>query len=116
MTNIAAIIVSAIIAVETPCGRMVGDNGRAIGRAQVHPIMAREVNRLCGTRHCTSAAYRRAHSEAICRDFVLWGLRRGWSLWEIAQAWNGGLAAPRNGRSKGYARKVLREYERLVMR
>ena len=116
MTNIITLIVTAIVAVETPCGRFVGDGGRAIGRTQVHRIMVREVNRLTGSSHRTTVAYRKAHSEKICHDFVAWALGHGWSVYEIAQAWNGGISAPRQGRSRRYANKVMQKYNQLRRR
>ena len=49
MTNLlAAALLSALIAQESPNGQMVGDNGLAIGRLQITQAVVTDVNRWTG--------------------------------------------------------------------
>lgn len=106
--NYAALL-AAIIAVETPNGEMVGDGGRAVGRTQCHPIMVREINRLCGTQFKVSE--RKARSEEMFLALARYlHIERGFSVKQIAQVWNAGLDGPGKGQALKYAAKVERLY------
>lgn len=108
-------LMAAIMSVESANGEMSGDGGLAQGRLMVHPIMVREVNRVCGTNHRATKAYRREHSEQIFLDYAKYmHVKRMFNVREIAQCWNAGDDAVRKGQGFNYASKVEAMYLTFV--
>ena len=81
MTNLLPIIISALIQIETgghpDPADSVGDQGRAIGILQLHPIMVEEVNRITGLKYHESDRYSPTLSERMAYAFLEYQYRRG---------------------------------------
>ncbi len=106
-----SLLLAAVMSVESANGELSGDNGKAQGRMMCHAIMVREVNRLTGSKHKTSAAYRRKYSEAIFLDFAKYmHTWEGYNVRQIAQCWNAGADALAKRQAIGYASKVESMY------
>ena len=79
MTNTLALVIAALIAVESGGNdHATGDGGRAVGCLQIWPITVQEANRLAGATRFTLADRRtRAGSIAIARVILAHHWRRG---------------------------------------
>lgn len=100
-------LLSAIIAVESGGDpNAVGDNGRAVGILQIHPIMVREANRILGRDEFTLAdRYSPERSVAIFDTYC--------SRWcvdatdeQIARRWNGGCRGDTKEATAAYWARV----------
>jgi hypothetical protein len=118
MTASLALLFSAIVAVESGGNpNAVGDNGRAVGPAQIWEITVRDVNRIAGTRY--TLADRRDLTKAaemfrIYTDF--YGARYGYPITDETRAriWNGGPNGPRNKRATDrYWQKVRKAHSTI---
>ena len=108
-------LVSALIQVESS-GRdhAVGDNGRAVGCLQIHPILVEDVNgilarRGSSTRFTLADRLNRQKSIAMLEVYLShYGQRLGLKATEqdLARIWNGGPAGWRKSSTIRYWRKV----------
>lgn len=88
--------------------RAIGDQGRAVGIAQLWPIMVAECNRLAGrTRWTLADRYSPAKSRQMF-DFYMRQFR-GKSAEFKARAWNGGPHGPKNPATKKYWSKIQKK-------
>lgn len=107
MSTNLIVLISAISTIESNNNpRAVGDNGRAIGILQIHPVMVKEANRLLGTnaytwpRDCFSVS----NSYAIAGVyFSQWPSA---SYETLARRWNGGPHGDKKKATLVYWRKV----------
>ena len=78
MTNVLAIVLAALIQVESGGNpSAVGDGGRAVGILQQHPISVREANRITGNRWTYADRRDPARAKAMCLATLAWHYKRG---------------------------------------
>ena len=109
-----SLILTAIMAIETPHGELVGDGGRSLGRLQITAACVRDVNRI----YHRSFRHRDALYESRAREIATLYLRhyrrQPYSVGQVAQIWNAGPDAVRLGQAVDYGRRVEQEYWRLA--
>lgn len=110
MNTALALLFSAIVAVESNGNpNAVGDNGRAVGPAQIWEITVRDVNRIAGTRYTLADRHDLTKSAEMFRLYTdHYGRRYGMPISDEVRArvWNGGPNGPRNPATIKYWRKV----------
>jgi soluble lytic murein transglycosylase-like protein len=101
----------AVCAVESSGNpHAVGDGGKAVGIAQIHPIMVREANRLAGTKYTLKDRLDPVKSKAIFTIYTE-HYGKGRSVEYQAKLWNGGPSALK---AKGQKRINLENYWRKI--
>jgi hypothetical protein len=111
-------IIGALIAVESGgISDAVGDNGKAKGVLQIHPIMVQDVNRICrltkkSERFTLEDRLSPKESIRMCRIYLayygerLQGSGHAVTLEDLARMWNGGPSGPKKASTLKYWRKV----------
>lgn len=106
------IIIAILISIESGGNASaVGDNGKAVGILQIHPIMVREVNRISGSHYIYKDRLNPERSKEMCRIFLNHQIKR----WEkrygskptavqLACSWNSGSIF--REASESYKKKV----------
>ena len=85
--------------------RAVGDKGKAVGIAQIHPILVKDVNRFAGTKYTLNDRLNPAKSKEM---FTLYTEHygKGRSVQFKARLWNGGPQGAYKGATLAYWRKI----------
>ena len=108
-------LVEAIIQVESRGNdSAVGDNGKAVGCLQIHPIVVREVNRLVSKPYTLDDRYSRAKSIEMfniiseeydcCEEYTFMQYAE-----IVARRWNGGPKGDKKTATLEYWEKVKKE-------
>ena len=108
-------LVEAIIQVESRGNdSAVGDNGKAVGCLQIHPIVVREVNRLVSKHYTLDDRYSRAKSIEMfniiseeydcCEEYTFMQYAE-----IVARRWNGGPKGDKKTATLEYWEKVKKE-------
>ena len=108
-------LVEAIIQVESRGNdSAVGDNGKAVGCLQIHPIVVREVNRLVSKHYTLDDRYSRAKSIEMfniiseeydcCEEYTFMQYAE-----IVARRWNGGPKGDKKTATLKYWEKVKKE-------
>jgi len=86
----------------------VGDQGRAVGIVQIHPIMVEDVNRITGTNITLDDRRQVKHSWYMFRTWMNYQCRRTGVTdpVELARCWNGGPEGMYKASTKRYADNV----------
>ncbi len=101
----------------------IGDNGRAVGILQIHPVVIADVNRILGKpKYTLSDRRNRAKSEEICRIYLLHHGRgvisREMSLTDrlvaLGRIWNGGPEGNKKTSTLRYAEKIRKQIKETV--
>ena len=96
----------AVCAVESGGNpRAVGDKGKAVGIAQIHPIMVKDVNAFAGTSFTLKDRLDPVKSKAIF-DLYIERYAKGRSLEFKARIWNGGPQGASKRATLAYWRKI----------
>jgi hypothetical protein len=108
---LATILFSAIVAVESGGNRLaVGDNGKAVGPAQMWAITVRDVNRILGEPvFRMEDRFSLAKSKAMFDIYTThYGKRYGIPITDEVRAkvWNGGPDGPKKQATNKYWQKV----------
>ena len=96
----------AVCAVESGGNpRAVGDKGKAVGIAQIHPIMVKDVNRFAGTKYTLNDRFDPIKSKQM---FTLYTEHygKGRSMEFKARLWNGGPKLATQRATLAYWRKI----------
>jgi len=103
----------AVCAVESSGNpHAVGDGGKAVGIAQIHPIMVREANRLAGTKYTLKDRLDPVKSKAIFTIYTE-HYGKGRSVECNAKLWNGG---PQALKAKGQKKANLETYWKKIQK
>jgi hypothetical protein len=103
----------AVCAVESSGNpHAVGDGGKAVGIAQIHPVMVREANRLAGTKYTLRDRLDPVKSKAIFTIYTE-HYGKGRSLEYNAKLWNGG---PQALKAKGQKKANLETYWKKIQK
>ena len=108
-------LVEAVIQVESRGNdSAVGDNGKAVGCLQIHPIVVREVNRLVSKHYTLDDRYSRAKSIEMfniiseeydcCEEYTFMQYAE-----IVARRWNGGPKGDKKTATLEYWEKVKKE-------
>ncbi len=98
MDALITLLIPLLIQVESG-GRAdaVGDNGKAVGILQIHPIVVEDVNRIYQTKYTPADRLNKAKSMNICRLYLkYYGTRyqlktgKKATLETLCRIWNGG--------------------------
>lgn len=84
----------------------VGDNGKAVGIVQIHPIMVDDVNRIIGSRRYSLADRTSVTKSREMFEIYINHYGKGLSDSDKARIWNGGPRGHRKECTKAYALKV----------
>jgi soluble lytic murein transglycosylase-like protein len=96
----------AVCAVESGGNpRAVGDGGKAVGIAQIHPILVKDVNRFAGTKYTLNDRFNPAKSKEMFNLYVE-HYGKGRSVQFKARLWNGGPKLATQGATLAYWRKI----------
>ena len=115
MTNLNALIFALAIVESGNNDSAIGDEGKALGRLQIHACVVQDVNQIYGTDyiHHPDYLFDQETSEEICRKYlVYWGAhhegRTGLkSTYEVyARIWNGGPRGNTKSKTDNYWIKV----------
>lgn len=96
----------AVCAVESGGNpRAVGDKGKAVGIAQIHPILVKDVNRFAGTKYTLNDRFDPIKSKQM---FTLYTEHygKGRSMEFKARLWNGGPKLATQRPTLAYWRKI----------
>jgi soluble lytic murein transglycosylase-like protein len=83
----------------------VGDGGKAVGIAQIHPILVKDVNRFAGTRYTLNDRFNPAKSKEMFNLYVE-HYGKGRSVEFKARIWNGGPQGASKRTTLAYWRKI----------
>jgi hypothetical protein len=113
--NLTALFL-AIVAVESGGNvNAIGDNGKAVGPAQIWEITVKDVNRIAGTRYTSNDRRDLTKSAEIFRIYTdHYGRKYGWPVTDEVRAkvWNGGPNGPKKSATSTYWRKVSAKLKR----
>lgn len=101
----------AIVAVESGGNhRAVGDNGNAVGPAQIWPAVVQDCNRIAGAKFTLADRYSIEKSRQMFEIYTNhYGRKYGTITPEVrARIWNGGPAGPVKPATNNYWNKVKR--------
>ena len=100
-------LITALIAVESSGNDLaIGDQGRAIGRLQIHRAVVLDVNRFTGSHYRHQDMTNRATARKVCQAYLEHYGRRGATTEQLARRWNGGPTGDRKTATLPYWRKV----------
>ena len=96
----------AICAVESSGNpRAVGDKGKAVGIAQIHPITVKDINRFAGTKFTLNDRFDPVKSKQMFNLYVE-HYGKGRSVEFKARIWNGGPQGASKRATLAYWRKI----------
>jgi len=97
-------LIKALIQVESGGDAdAVGDNGKAVGILQIHPIMVKDINRILNEhRYTLTDRYDPEKSIEMCRIYFK---HYGGSTEELARKWNGGPQGHKKKSTETYWKK-----------
>lgn len=105
-----SVLFAAIVSVESGGNvRAIGDNGKAVGPAQIWEVVVQDVNRIAGTRFTSKDRYSLSKSQEMFQIYTdHYGKKYGWPVSDEVRAkvWNGGPNGPRKRATDNYWRKV----------
>lgn len=119
----------AICLVESGCNPNVkpGDNGEAVGIAQIRPIMVRECNRILDIRKYRWPKFTLGDRKNVVQSYRMFVVyTRYWNecheVWDrkttstedAARRWNGGPHGHEKDATVAYGRKVMKELKALT--
>jgi hypothetical protein len=106
-------IINALIEVESGGNpKAVGDNGKAIGILQIHPVVIEDVNNiLCQKKYKLEDRWCPVKSREIAKIYLQHYTNENWSADKIAQIWNGGPNGWKKESTKPYKEKFIMAYE-----
>lgn len=85
--------------------RAVGDGGKAVGIAQIHPILVKDINRFAGTKFTLKDRFDPIKSKQMFNLYVE-HYGKGRSVEFKARLWNGGPKLATQGATLAYWRKI----------
>lgn len=120
MKELILLLIPALCQVESSNNPLaIGDNGKAVGILQIHPILIEDVNRIYGTKYTLEDRKDPAISKLICQQYLTyWGKRyklntgKEPGLEVLAKIWNAGPNGWKKPVTEKYWHKVLKELER----
>lgn len=100
-------ILFSIIQVESNFNpNAIGDNGKAVGILQIHPIMVEDVNRIAKTNYNLEDRYCPQKSSQM---FFIYTnhYTPDWNFEKVAKRWNGGPRGDRKEATEKYWQRIL---------
>jgi hypothetical protein len=83
----------------------VGDGGKAVGIAQIHPILVKDVNRFAGTKYTLNDRFDPVKSREMFNLYIE-HYAKGRSVGFKARVWNGGPKGAYKDATLAYWRKI----------
>ena len=88
--------------------KKIGDNGKAIGILQIHPIMVKDVNQIIGMKkYKLSDRLCPIKSRQMARIYLTHYTNKNWSVEKISRCWNGGPNGYKKYATIKYGKKFL---------
>lgn len=106
-------IINCLIFIESE-GRSnrIGDNGKAVGVLQIHPITIEDVNQIIGSKkYKLSDRKCPVKSREIARIYLQHYTNKNWNAGKICRVWNGGPDGWKKWSTEKYKEKFLTYYK-----
>lgn len=86
--------------------KAIGDGGRAVGIAQIHPECLQDSNEFGKTSFRLEDRFDSAKSKIICFNYMRrYAKFHKWELNKMARTWNGGPGGVKSKKTDGYVKK-----------